>query len=109
MQSPIDESTINMLKEVMEDDFATLIETYVGDAPQRLDELRSNIEAPEKLEKPAHTLKGSSANIGAHALAELCSVLVDQIRANQVVNPEKQLVAIEQEFARVKESLLSLL
>lgn len=100
------------LKEVMEDDFALLIETFLADAPERIDELKkieSDGGTPADMEKPAHTLKGSSSNIGAMKLSAVCADLVDQIRAGAVVDPKASIAAIEAELEVAKEALLTYL
>ena len=99
------------LKEVMEDDFGLLIDTFLADGPERIEELKRNLSDGQltEMEKPAHTLKGSSSNIGAMMLAAACADLVDQIRAGAVADPAASIVAIEAEFAAAKVALLTYL
>ena len=51
-----------------------LIDLFLEDAPRRFDELARGSRAGdfELLERAAHTLKSSSANVGARGLSELC-------------------------------------
>ena len=100
------------LKDVMEDDFALLIETFLTDAPERIEELKKIVSGggvQAEMEKPAHTLKGSSSNIGAMKLSAVCAGLVDQIRAGSVADPQASIAAIEAELEVAKEVLLSYL
>jgi signal transduction histidine kinase/CheY-like chemotaxis protein len=63
---------------------ARLIETYLTIAPQLLCQLSAAaMDAnPELLRTTAHSLKSSSANVGAAKLSELCHDLEDQVRSN---------------------------
>ena len=74
MTEHIDQDTLEELREVMEDEFGTLIHTYLDDSIVRLDSLKEafEIKDAEALRKAAHSFKGSSGNIGAPILAELC-------------------------------------
>ncbi|MDN3639862.1 Hpt domain-containing protein [Simiduia curdlanivorans] len=70
----LDIEAIETLKEVMEDDFTILLDTFFEDSKLRLEDLRSNIssEDAEALRRTAHSFKGSASNLGALALADLC-------------------------------------
>lgn len=48
-----------------------LVETYLGDAPRQIAEIHAAADAHDAaaLVRPAHTLKSSSATVGAHRLA----------------------------------------
>ena len=69
----IDETIFNTLKELMAADFSDLIESYKKDAKKLLKYLKtSSIEADlNVMVRAAHTLKSSSNNIGATALANV--------------------------------------
>ncbi len=75
---PIDPSVIDSLRELGGDDepglLVELIDIFLRDAPQRIGEIEAGLRNGdiELLERAAHTLKSSSANIGAPALSELC-------------------------------------
>ena len=72
-QTLIDETAFNTLKELMEDDFQDLLESYKEDAHKLLEDIKaSSTEADlEIMVRAAHTLKSSSSNIGAIALANI--------------------------------------
>lgn len=55
-----------------------------------------------------HTLKSSSASLGALRLSRLCAELEQQIRSDAVVELDAQIVAIVAEAARVKTALARL-
>lgn len=69
----IDKTIFNTLKELMEDDFQDLIESYKEDAQKLLQDLKaSSVEADlNVMVRAAHTLKSSSNNIGATTLADV--------------------------------------
>ncbi len=54
-----------------------ILELYLEDAPRRLAEIRRSIAADdaEAMRNALHSLKGSSANLGATAVARLCGEL----------------------------------
>ena len=54
-----------------------VIDLFLVDAPKRLAEVRHGLVdgVPECVERGAHTLKGSSANLGAVRLARQCELL----------------------------------
>ncbi len=70
----LDASVIDSLREIMEDDFHDLLETYLGDAVLRMRAIEeaARREDADALRKAAHSFKGSSGNIGARQLSELC-------------------------------------
>ena len=59
----IDGNTIEALREVMEDEFRGLIESFLQDTPTKLTALHEALEQTnaEALAGIAHTLKGSSS------------------------------------------------
>ncbi len=76
----LDESVLTELKETTGDDPAfvrELVETYLGDVPGQLEGIEAAIAAndAEALIRPAHTLKSSSATLGAMRLAEVSRTL----------------------------------
>lgn len=107
----INHNVLNELKEVMEDDFGLLIETFLADGPERINDLRNLMSsgADSEMEKPAHTLKGSSSNIGAMKLSQACADLVDQVRAGSITDASSSVSAIESEFEAAKAVLLTYL
>ncbi len=70
----LDYDTLDTLKQVMEDDFSLLIDTFVQDSTSRISTLREIIQreamqnavmqSPEAdlIRRAAHSLKGSSSN-----------------------------------------------
>jgi HPt (histidine-containing phosphotransfer) domain-containing protein len=105
----LDYDTLNTLKQVMEDDFALLIDTFVQDSNDRIQTLHKVIKGTEAdlIRRAAHSFKGSSSNIGAPQLSSLCSALEKKVLANNFDGLADDLLEIEQEFARVEVLLRS--
>lgn len=97
----LDHTVLNALQEVMEDEYPVLLDTFVCDSEERVRLLRKSEDALQ-LVATAHSLKGSSSNMGAIRLAELCHEL--EVRAGQTaVDGIRQLVGeIDGEFAIVR-------
>lgn len=106
----LDYDTLNTLRHVMEDDFQLLIDTFIQDSQDRIVTLHKVIEAsdPDAIRRAAHSFKGSSSNIGALCLTQLCAELEQKALANNLTDLPQQLDAIEREFTEVKALLLSL-
>lgn len=66
---------IEELRELMDDEFALLIDTFIEDGEARLAQLPVLIDGPDDLRRAAHSFKGGASNIGAVALASLCARL----------------------------------
>ena len=76
----VDERVLNEVKESTGDDIGfvrELVETYLADAPAQLDAMTAAIEADdaEALVRPSHTLKSSSATVGAMRLSSVAREL----------------------------------
>lgn len=103
----IDLDILNELKEIMEDDFDELIETFIDDGQKQVDDLRVAIDASiaPDIRRIAHTLKGSSANLGANALSETCKVLEHDAAEDNLSDANNQYEKIKSAYEAVKASL----
>lgn len=85
----IDPETIQGLRELGGDDepelLAELIQIFLEDAPQRMKDITEGLAHGDltRVERGAHTLKSSSANIGALGLSDLCGKIVACARGSQ--------------------------
>lgn len=84
-----------------------LIGIYLADTPKLMDKLRSavNSQDPPLLRMAAHSLKSSSANVGALRLASLFKQLEEMGRSGLLQNAEDLLDEAEAEYEAVKTSL----
>ncbi len=88
-----------------------VIQAYVNDTPKQLRVLRAAIAGldPDLLRKAAHSLKSSSANVGAETLAQLCKEMEWLGRSASTDGAKGILTDMEQEFAAVRHSLTAIL
>ena len=86
-----------------------LIDTYLADAGDQLAALDGAVAAGDvaALTRPAHSLKSSSANVGALRLSELGRTLEEGSRNGAVADPAALVAAARQEFAAARASLLA--
>lgn len=88
-KTPIDPAVIQGLRELGGDDepglLAELIEIFLEDAPERMKDITEGLATGDvgRVERGAHTLKSSSANVGALSLSELCRKIVESARTNK--------------------------
>ncbi len=74
MPKVLDEIQLAELCELMGDDLVPLVQAFLRDGQERLHLLERNLLAGdfEQARRQAHSLKGSSSNLGATALAAAC-------------------------------------
>jgi HPt (histidine-containing phosphotransfer) domain-containing protein len=87
-----------------------LANLFVQECPAALAEMRSAIEKKDAplLERLAHTMKGSSANIGAAGTSQLAMVLESQARSGKLDEAREQFMLLDAELARLLLELRSL-
>jgi signal transduction histidine kinase/CheY-like chemotaxis protein/HPt (histidine-containing phosphotransfer) domain-containing protein len=90
---------------------AKVIAAYVDDTPSHLQTLRRAIAGQDaaSVRKVAHSLKSSSANVGAETLAQLCKEMETLGRADTTAGAATILIDMEQEFKAVRHSLSAIL
>ncbi|MFD2365940.1 response regulator [Pseudoduganella sp. GCM10020061] len=88
-----------------------VVSAYVDDTPLHLQTLRRAISGgdSEKLRSAAHSLKSSSANVGAETLAQLCKQMETLGRTETTEGAATILSDMEQEFQAVRHSLTEIL
>jgi len=89
----------------------SIIEIYLTDSASLVEDLRRSLqsEAPESLGIAAHTLKSSSANLGANVLAGLCREAEALARSKSTLGAVKLVGRIEEEYAKVQHALRAFL
>jgi HPt (histidine-containing phosphotransfer) domain-containing protein len=80
---------------------AELIEIFLEDAPTLVAEIRDGAEDLTRLRRAAHTLKGASGNMGAHAACETASRLQQAAASGDGPSAQRARVALLDEMARV--------
>lgn len=84
-----------------------LIDLFLDDAPNHISALESAAAAGdvETIERAAHTLKSSCANIGARQLSALCRELESQGRARDLGAVPTLVERARTEYLRVQDAL----
>lgn len=106
-ENHVDSATVDMLVEILEDGFPTLVETFIADSRLRISEIRAGLEKgdADAVRRSAHSLKGSSSNVGAGVLTELSQQLEVAARDGQLQGQEETLASLEAEFLAVEKIL----
>ncbi|HVV96059.1 MAG TPA: ATP-binding protein [Rhodanobacteraceae bacterium] len=107
----LDTAIIGDLLDTMGGEFGDLVRVYLEDAPERVRELESAAGTGDAAAQiaPAHTLKSSSANIGATALSELARGIEHAARAGIATGPAELAAGLRVEYERVAEELSRLI
>ncbi len=108
----LDADVVRDLLEVMGDEFTDLVHVYLEDTPKSIALLEQAAGTADNqgLIAPAHSLKSTSANLGALSLAELAKRLEHGARSGDLGSEAPMLVAeLSRTFARVHAELQSLL
>ncbi|MCY1208940.1 Hpt domain protein [compost metagenome] len=104
----LDHSVLSALRDVMEDEFPVLLDTFLADSTERLRQIQQARAASDcqALRLAAHSFKGSCSNMGAPVLAGLCKQLEDIARREQLADAPGLIQQIEQEFLVVHDLLM---
>ncbi len=80
-----------------------VLQLFLQEVPSRISRLRAAWQAgnPSDVHRAAHSLKGSSGNIGATDLFEVCRQLDDQGRAGDLAQMPTLVACLDTEYARV--------
>ena len=111
----IDPEAIATLRELNPDDngafLREIIGIYVEDTPRRLQELKSSLAAGDiaLFTRTAHTIKGSSANVGARTLASIAERLESMSRKEGLGGLGSLVADCEAQFGLAEAELRSLL
>jgi len=106
----IDATSFATLEEIADGDnefMAELLNQYLIDAVQLIDVLAPALESSNALdlERAAHTLKSSSANVGAMTLSDLCEDLQCIGRSGDLGEAASKVTLAIAEYARVCDEL----
>jgi PAS domain S-box-containing protein len=111
LHNTIDQSVLVGLRELQEEgqpDFLTeLIDIYLEDSVKLVEEIRAAVQADDaaRVRQAAHTLKGSSGNLGANGFSKLCYEMELYARDGEMAGARKTLPALQREYDLVTEGL----
>ena len=88
-----------------------ILHLFLDDVPKRIETLRAATAAGDAIavQRTAHSLKGSSGNIGARALCEVCQQLDDGAKAGDLARLRSLVESVVSEYARVEAEIRRLL
>jgi HPt (histidine-containing phosphotransfer) domain-containing protein len=117
MSSPVvlDPAAIKNLRSLNpgdQDEFLReIIGIFLEDTPQRLAELDQCLAKGDasRFSRAAHSIKGSSSNLGANALRDLAGQLEHRSQKEGLADVAAQLATLKVEFDRAKVELTKLL
>jgi signal transduction histidine kinase/CheY-like chemotaxis protein len=101
------ESIESLQRSGMPDMLSKVIGIYLRDTPKQLENAREALvrNDADTMGKQAHSMKSSSATLGAHALAALCKEMEAKGRAGTIENAADLLSRMEAEYAHVAKIL----
>lgn len=103
----IDPSILSELREVMGTEFASLVRVFLDDAPVAIARIQTLAvqEDNNAIAAPAHTLKSTSANLGALTLSAQARSLEHEARLGTLNDAPLRAAALAAEFERVAVAL----
>ena len=92
------------------DVLAEILTVFRTDVPVRIDQLKAAWREGNAagVQRAAHSLKGSSGNVGADALYEVCREIDDRAKAGEL-RIEQLIGALDREYGRVEAEISRLL
>lgn len=107
MSGQVDASMMKQLQELLGGRFTELVDRFIDDGSRRIGLLRGALDEPdfEVIHAQAHGLKGSSRNMGANGLGNICAEMEECGRKGMGEKLPAQFAALEVEFAAVCQSL----
>ena len=98
------------LRLVMGTEFAALLRAFVVDSDQRIAAIDDAVHTADAdmLRRAAHSLKGSTGNMGAQHMAELCRQLEELARTADLQPGAALLDELRAEFALVQREISAL-
>ena len=107
----LDTSVIGDLVDVMGDEFPDLVRIYLEDTPKNvaLLEQAARQRSMEGIIAPSHSLKSTSANLGALRLSELAKRLEHGARTGELAEPLVLVGELKREYQQVASALSELL
>ncbi|PQZ90907.1 MULTISPECIES: Hpt domain-containing protein [Pseudomonas] len=97
----LDPQVLSGLQEVMEGEYPKLLDTFLDDSQKRVEALRKARDDAKALGRIAHSFKGSSGNLGAVRLAQLCQRLETEA-VDETTDLGALVDQIDHEFALVR-------
>jgi len=109
-ESAIDSRLVSDLMDIMGAEFAELVRVYLEDTPKALSQLERAAQTNdvESLIAPSHSLKSTSANLGALRLSDMAKRLEHGARMGELGEPALLVAQIYNEYQRAAQQLKQL-
>ncbi|MCK5334539.1 MAG: Hpt domain-containing protein [Gammaproteobacteria bacterium] len=106
----LDLSTINELKDILEDDLSDIFEEFRTGTKKMIDDIRTEQQAGnfDAVIQLAHTIKGSTGNLGLKEISELTSTLENNLRQNKDTDITTFISKIESTYDETIKELIRL-
>jgi len=107
----LEESALRQIRNLQRSNSPDLVQKVIGhyqeESIKLLQKIRRGVQDNEVacVYQAVHSLKSSSANLGANRLADLCKELEAQARAGKIVDGDKQVALLHAEHQKVSEAL----
>jgi CheY-like chemotaxis protein/HPt (histidine-containing phosphotransfer) domain-containing protein len=103
----LDTATLVDLEDIMGDELVTLVDAYLRDGETRMRNLQEAAARGDSAEvgKLAHSLKSSSANLGAMPLSTRARQVEEAARSGTLANPLDSVAALEKLYANAATAL----
>jgi HPt (histidine-containing phosphotransfer) domain-containing protein len=107
----LDMEIVEDLQEMMGSDYQSLIRIYLEDSPKLINQIQTALDNRDcaALVAPAHTLKSSSANLGAMALSDIAKTIEKSARNSDINTPLQVGAGMAAEFERVRAALAAII
>ena len=103
----MDQDMLAELQDIMGADFATLVESWRRDTRNRMSAIEQALDATA-LRQTAHSLKGSSSNLGARCVVSVCIELEKLANLKDLAGAAAQLDTLRQAVDSAEQELLRL-
>ena len=106
----MDQELLAELQDIMGGDFATLVESWQRDTAMRVEGIKKAIDQndPAQLRQVAHSLKGSSSNLGARCVVDVCIELETLANLNELKSAKSVLSKLSSAIACAEQELVRL-
>ena len=108
--SALEKKTLQELKGLMGDAYQSIFDAFNNSAQKCVEDLQQAINNKDihKIERSSHTLKGSSANVGAMRLSKLCDLIVSKARNSDNDGYNDYFDKVMDEYNKVKTEIVEL-
>ena len=88
-----------------------ILSLFLDEVPKKIVTLRSAVTSGDavNVQRTAHSLKGSSGNIGARAMYDVCRQLDDQAKSGELARLQALVDALHAEYHKVEVEIRRLL